>query len=93
MKKHYDPPLTTNPNDPLFRVDKGIASAQKNLDVAIDMKRHHTRHNLAQEVIKEARAILRKAEHAPALERVRGESGGDKGGGHVAPASIQPTDR
>ncbi|WP_440223425.1 hypothetical protein ACQQ2N_20440 [Dokdonella sp. MW10] len=68
MKKHYDPPLTTNPNDPLFRVDKGIASAQKKLDVAIDMKRHHTRHNLAQEVIKEAREMLRKAEHARALK-------------------------
>lgn len=68
MKKTYDPPLATNPHDPLFRVDKGVASARQRLDAAIDMKRHHTSHSLAQEVIKEAREGLRKAEHARVLK-------------------------
>lgn len=62
MKKTYDPPLTTNPHGPLYRVDKGIMAAQQRLDAAIDMKRHHTSQNLAHEVIKEAREELRKSE-------------------------------
>ncbi len=62
MKKSYDPPLTTNPHGPLYRVDKAIMAAQQRLDAAIDMKRHHTRQNLADEVVKEARGELRKCE-------------------------------
>ncbi len=62
MKKSYDPPLTTNPHDPLYRVDKGIRAAQQRLDAAIDAKRHHTSQNLAHEVTKEARQGLKKAE-------------------------------
>lgn len=62
MKKSYDPPLTTNPHSPLYRVDKGIMAAQQRLEAAIDMKRHHTSQNLAHEVIKEAREELRKSE-------------------------------
>jgi hypothetical protein len=62
MMKSYDPPLTTNPHAPLYRVDKGIRAAQQRLDAAIDAKRHHTSQNLAHEVIKEARESLRKAE-------------------------------
>lgn len=63
MKKIYDPPLTGNTNAPLYRVDKAIEKAQERLASAICMKRHHTSQNLAQEVIKEARDGLRKAEH------------------------------
>jgi hypothetical protein len=62
MMKSYDPPLSTNPHAPLYRVDKGIRAAQQRLDAAIDAKRHHTSQNLAHEVIKEAREGLRKAE-------------------------------
>ncbi|MEP7187485.1 MAG: hypothetical protein ABI767_16765 [Rhodanobacter sp.] len=62
MTKSYDPPLTTNPHAPLYRVDKAIAAAQQRLDAAIDAKRHHTSQNLAHEVIKEARAALKKSE-------------------------------
>lgn len=62
MTKSYDPPLATNPHDPLYRVDKAIKAAQHRLDGAIDAKRHHTSQNLAQEVIKEAREALRKSE-------------------------------
>lgn len=62
MAKSYVPPLTTNPHAPLYRVDKAITAAQQRLDAAIDMKRHHTSQNLAQEVIKEAREGLRKSE-------------------------------
>lgn len=64
MKKTYDPPLTQNSNAPLFRFDKAIEKAQQRLDTAIDMKRHHTSHNLALEVIREARDGLRKAEQS-----------------------------
>ncbi|MEO9078720.1 MAG: hypothetical protein ABI268_05350 [Rhodanobacter sp.] len=62
MTKSYDPPLTTNPHGPLYRVDKGIKAAQQRLDAAIDAKRHHTSQNLAHEVIKEAREGLKKSE-------------------------------
>lgn len=62
MTKHYEPPLTTNPHHPLYRVDKGIRAAQQRLDAAIDMKRYHTSQNLAHDVIKEAREGLRKSE-------------------------------
>ncbi|MET0288784.1 MAG: hypothetical protein ABW178_04090 [Pseudoxanthomonas sp.] len=68
MKRSYDPALTTDPHAPLYRVDKAVLAAQKTLDAAIDAKRHHTRHSLAQEVIKEARENLRRAEHARALK-------------------------
>lgn len=68
MKKSYDPPLTSNTNAPLYRFDKAIGKAQERLLSAIDMKRHHTSHNLAQEVIKEAREALRKAEHQRELK-------------------------
>ena len=67
MKKSYDPPLTTNPHGPLYRVDKGIKAAQERLDAAIDGKRHHTSQNLAHEVIKEAREGLRKSEQLRVL--------------------------
>ncbi len=62
MTKRYDPPLTTNPYAPLYRVDKAIKAAQQRLDAAIDAKRHHTSQNLAHEVIKEAREGLKKSE-------------------------------
>ncbi len=62
MSKNYDPPLTTDPHGPLYRVDKAIKVAQERLDAAIDAKRHHTNQNLAQEVIKEAREALKKSE-------------------------------
>lgn len=62
MKKSYDPPLTTDVHGPLYRVDKAIKAAQQRLDAAIDAKRHHTSHSLAQEVIKEAREGLSKSE-------------------------------
>jgi len=62
MMKSYDPPLTTNPHSPFYRVDKAINAAQQRLDAAIDAKRHHTSQNLAHEVIKEAREGLKKAE-------------------------------
>lgn len=62
MTKTYDPPLTTNPHGPLYRVDKAIVVAQQRLDAAIDAKRHHTNMNLAHEVIKEAREGLKKSE-------------------------------
>ena len=62
MTKSYEPPLTTNPHGPLYRVDKAIRAAQLRLDAAIDAKRHHTSQNLAHEVIKEAREGLKKCE-------------------------------
>lgn len=62
MTKNYDPPLTTDPHGPLYRVDKAIRAAQQRLDAAKDAKQYHTKHNLAQEVIKEAREALRKSE-------------------------------
>ncbi len=68
MKKTYDPPLTENSNSPLFRVDRNIRLAYQRLASAIDMKQHHTSHNLAQEVIKEARESLRKADHQRELK-------------------------
>lgn len=68
MTKSYEPPLTTNPHSPLYRVDKGITTAQQRLDAAIDMKRHHTSQNLAYEVIKEAREALKKAEQMRVLK-------------------------
>ncbi len=68
MTKIYDPALTTNPHGPLYRVDKGIKAAQQRLDAAIDAKRHHTSHNLAHQVIKEAREGLKKAEQLRVLK-------------------------
>lgn len=68
MKKTYDPPLTENSNSPLFRVDRNIRLAHQRLASAIDMKQHHTSHNLAQEVIKEARESLRKADQQRELK-------------------------
>ncbi|SEM21868.1 hypothetical protein SAMN05428989_3398 [Pseudoxanthomonas sp. GM95] len=68
MKRQYDPPLTTNTQDPRYRVDKAVAGAQQRLDAAIDAKRHHTNQNLAHEVIKEAREALKRAEHARVLK-------------------------
>lgn len=62
MTKSYEPPLTSDPHGPLYRVDKAIKLAQQRLDAAIDAKRHHTSHSLALEVVKEAREALRKAE-------------------------------
>ncbi len=62
MTKTYDPPLTSDPHGPLYRVDKAIKLAQQRLDAAIEAKRHHTSQNLAHEVIKEAREALKKAE-------------------------------
>jgi hypothetical protein len=62
MTKNYEPPLTSNPHGPLYRVDKAIKAAQQRLDAAIDAKRHHTSQNLAHEVIKEAREGLKKCE-------------------------------
>ena len=67
MTKSYDPPLTTNPHGPLYRVDKGIKAAQQRLGAAIDAKRHHTSQNLAHEVIREARAGLKKSEQLRVL--------------------------
>ena len=67
MTKSYQPPLTTNPHAPLFRVDKAIRAAQQRLNAAIDAKRHHTRQSLAFEVIKEAREGLKKSEQLRAL--------------------------
>ena len=67
MTKRYDPPLTTNPHGPLYRVDKAIKAAQQRLDAAIDAKRHHTSQNLAHEVIGEARAGLKKSEQLRVL--------------------------
>lgn len=68
MTKSYDPPLTTNPHHPLYRVDKGIRAAQQRLEAAIDAKRHHTSQNLAHEVIKEAREALKKSEQLRVLK-------------------------
>ncbi len=68
MIKIYEPPLTTNPHAPLYRVDKAVRAAQQRLDAAIDAKRHHTSQNLAHEVIKEARQGLKKAEQMRALK-------------------------
>ncbi|MEP6897851.1 MAG: hypothetical protein ABI870_04920 [Rhodanobacter sp.] len=68
MTKNYDPPLTTNPHGPLYRVDKAIRAAQQRLDAAIDAKRHHTSQNLAHEVIKEAREGLKKSEQFRVLK-------------------------
>ena len=62
MPKTYDPPLTAASHSPLYRVDKAIKLAQQRLDAAVDAKRHHTNQNLGQQVIKEAREALRKAE-------------------------------
>ncbi|MEO8367195.1 MAG: hypothetical protein ABI538_13425 [Pseudoxanthomonas sp.] len=67
MTKRYDPPLTSDPHGPLYRVDKAIMLAQQRLDAAVDAKRHHTSQNLAHEVIKEAREALRKSEKLRAL--------------------------
>lgn len=68
MTKSYDPPLATNPHDPMFRVDKAVTAAQRRLDDAIAMKRHHTSQNLAHEVIKEAREALKKSEQSRLLK-------------------------
>lgn len=68
MTKSYDPPLSENPHGPLYRVDKAIKLAQQRLDAAIDAKRHHTNHNLAQQVVKEAREALRRAEKLRVLK-------------------------
>ena len=68
MTKSYEPPLTTNPHGPLYRVDKAIKAAQQRLDAAIDAKRHHTSQNLAHEVIKEAREGLKKSEQLRVLK-------------------------
>lgn len=68
MTKIYQPPLTTNPHAPLYRVDKAITAAQQKLDASIDAKRHHTSQNLAHEVIKEAREGLKKCELARVLK-------------------------
>jgi hypothetical protein len=68
MTKSYDPPLTVGLNGPLYRVDKTIRQAQKQLDAAVDAKRLHTSNNLANEVVKEAREALRKAEKARVLK-------------------------
>jgi hypothetical protein len=68
MTKSYEPPLTTNPHAPLYRVDKAIRAAQQRLDAAIDGKRHHTSQNLAHEVIKEAREGLKKCEQLRVLK-------------------------
>ncbi|TAL84690.1 MAG: hypothetical protein EPN74_10840 [Rhodanobacter sp.] len=68
MTKSYEPPLTTNPHSPLYRVDKGIRAAQQRLDAAIDAKRHHTSQNLAHEVIGEAREGLKKCEQLRVLK-------------------------
>lgn len=67
MAKSYNPPLTSAPHSPLYRVDKAIGQAQQRLDAAIDAKRHHTNLNLAHEVIKEAREALKKTEKLRAL--------------------------
>jgi hypothetical protein len=42
MTKTYDPPLTGDGHNPLYRVDKAIKLAQQRLEAAIDAKRHHT---------------------------------------------------
>lgn len=68
MSKTYDPPLTADPHGPLYRVDKAIKLAQQRLDAAVDAKRHHTSHSLAQEVIKEAREALKKTEKLRVLK-------------------------
>ncbi len=68
MTKNYEPPLTTHPHAPLYRVDKAIRAAQQRLDAAIDAKRHHTSQNLAFEVIKEAREALKKCEQLRATK-------------------------
>ncbi|WP_458072091.1 hypothetical protein [Rhodanobacter sp. BL-MT-08] len=68
MAKNYEPPLTTNPHAPSYRVDKAIRAAQQRLDAAIDAKRHHTSQNLAFEVIKEAREGLKKCEQLRAIK-------------------------
>ncbi|HET6432904.1 hypothetical protein [Dyella sp.] len=67
MTRSYDPPLTSHPHDPLYRIDKAIRAAQQRLDAAIDAKRHHTSQNLAHEVIREARDALKKVEQARVL--------------------------
>ena len=68
MKKSYDPPLSENPHGPLYRVDKAIRLAQQRLEAAIDAKRHHTNHNLAHQVVKEAREALKKSEKLRVLK-------------------------
>lgn len=68
MTKSYDPPLTTNPHAPLYRVDKAIRGAQQRLDAAIEMKAQHTSQNLAHEVIREAREGLKKSEQLRVLK-------------------------
>lgn len=74
MTRAYDPPLTGEGHNPLYRVDKAIKLAQQRLDVAIDAKRHHTNQNLAHQVIKEARDALRKAEKMRALKIIEIEA-------------------
>lgn len=68
MAKNYEPPLTGDGHSPLYHVDKAIKLAQQRLEAAIDAKRHHTSQNLANEVVKEARDALRKAEQERALK-------------------------
>ena len=78
MTRTYDPPLTVDGHSPLYRVDKAVKLAQQRLDAAIDAKRHHTSQNLAQEVIKEARDALRKAEKVRTLKvKELGSANGD----------------
>ena len=84
MTKNYDPALTTNPHGPLYRVDKAIKTAQQRVDDAIEAKRYHTNHNLAQQVIKEAREELRKAEQLRVLKiRELAQNAAEKGAGGV----------
>jgi hypothetical protein len=78
VTKTYDPPLTSDPHGPLYRVDKAIKLAQERLDAAIDAKRHHTNQNLAHEVIKEAREALKKSEKLRVLKFI--ELGASKNG-------------
>jgi hypothetical protein len=78
VTKTYDPPLTSDPHGPLYRVDKAINLAQERLDAAIDAKRHHTNQNLAHEVIKEAREALKKSEKLRVLKFI--ELGASKNG-------------
>lgn len=68
MTKSYVPPLTTAPHSPLYRVDKAIKVAQQRLDAAIDAKHYHTNHNLAHQIIKEARDALKRSEKLRVLK-------------------------
>ena len=86
MTKLYDPALTTNPHGPLYRVDKAIQAAQQRLDAAIDAKRHHTSHNLAHQVIKEAREGLKKAEQLRLIKiKELAQKAAEKGVGGIRP--------